>query len=118
MPPKKGANVSSSSFFDLRAEIVKHEEEFAKNKGKAKVIVGGVKRPDKVCSLVAFIPDLTYQPPDDYALDESRNLAYGRNKTREFVIAQLVMSSWKKSVNRHWILRGLSWRRNPRCMIS
>ncbi|KAL4247217.1 Coiled-coil domain-containing protein 174-like protein [Abortiporus biennis] len=50
MPPKnKASGVSSSSFFDLRAEIAKHEEEFAKNKvaGKGKVVIGGVKRPDK-----------------------------------------------------------------------
>ena len=46
----KGKGVSTSSFFDLRAEIAKHEEEFKKNKaaGKGKAVVGGVKRPGKV----------------------------------------------------------------------
>jgi hypothetical protein len=40
----------SSSFFDLKAEIAKQEEAFAKNQatGKSKLIIGGVKRPDKV----------------------------------------------------------------------
>jgi hypothetical protein len=53
MPPKnkaKAAGISASSFFDLKAELGKQEDEFAKNKapGKKNVIVGGVKRPDKV----------------------------------------------------------------------
>ncbi|KAI0072538.1 hypothetical protein K474DRAFT_1678587 [Panus rudis PR-1116 ss-1] len=44
----KSTGVSTSTFFDLRAEIAKHEEEFAKNKAAGKnAIVGGVKRPDK-----------------------------------------------------------------------
>ncbi|TFY50654.1 hypothetical protein EVJ58_g10951 [Rhodofomes roseus] len=52
MAPKnkaKAAGVSTSSFFDLKAELAKQEEEFAKNKaaGKATAVVGGVKRPDK-----------------------------------------------------------------------
>ncbi|KZT73147.1 hypothetical protein DAEQUDRAFT_762499 [Daedalea quercina L-15889] len=52
MAPKnkaKAAGVSASSFFDLKAELAKQEEEFTKNKatGKATAIVGGVKRPDK-----------------------------------------------------------------------
>jgi len=58
MAPKnkaKAAGVSASSFFDLKAELAKQEEEFVKNKaaGKATALVGGVKRPDKVryCTL-------------------------------------------------------------------
>ncbi|KAG6865719.1 hypothetical protein C0991_012365 [Blastosporella zonata] len=52
MPPtgkSKGKGVSFSSFLDLKAEISKQEEEFARSKaaGKANYIVGGVKRPDK-----------------------------------------------------------------------
>ncbi|KAH8100075.1 hypothetical protein BXZ70DRAFT_202323 [Cristinia sonorae] len=45
----KGKGVSNNTIFDLRAEIAKHEEEFAKNKaaGKSKAVVGGIKRPDK-----------------------------------------------------------------------
>jgi hypothetical protein len=44
----KGVNVTS--FFDLKAEISKQEEEFAKSKvsGKNNYVVGGIKRPDKV----------------------------------------------------------------------
>lgn len=54
MPPKnkaKAAVISASSFFDLKAELTKHEEDFAKNKaaGKSSATVRGVKRPDKVC---------------------------------------------------------------------
>ena len=54
MPPKSKANaagVSASSLFDLKAELAKQEEDFAKRKaaGKGSVVVGGVKRPDKVC---------------------------------------------------------------------
>jgi hypothetical protein len=54
MPPKnkaKAAGISASSFFDLKAELTKQEDEFAKNKAAGKsntTIVGGVKRPDKV----------------------------------------------------------------------
>ncbi|KZT07629.1 uncharacterized protein LAESUDRAFT_651046 [Laetiporus sulphureus 93-53] len=52
MAPKnkaKAAGVSASSFFDLKAELLKKEEEFAKNKaaGKPTTLVGGVKRADK-----------------------------------------------------------------------
>ncbi|CAL1716520.1 unnamed protein product [Somion occarium] len=44
----KASGVSTSSFFDLRAEIAKHEEEFVKNKAAGQTtLVGGVKRPDK-----------------------------------------------------------------------
>ncbi|KAI0368746.1 hypothetical protein BV20DRAFT_968832 [Pilatotrama ljubarskyi] len=55
MPPvdkAKAAGVSASSFFDLKAELAKKEEEFTKNKaaGKANAIVGGVKRNDKKLS--------------------------------------------------------------------
>jgi len=46
----KAKGVSTSSFFDLKAELSKQQAEFAKNKasGKSAQIVGGVKRPDKV----------------------------------------------------------------------
>ncbi|KAI0661476.1 hypothetical protein C8Q70DRAFT_1051816 [Cubamyces menziesii] len=55
MPPvdkAKAAGVSASSFFDLKAEIAKKEEEFAKVRasGKEAYIVGGVKRDDKKIS--------------------------------------------------------------------
>ncbi|THH31450.1 hypothetical protein EUX98_g2744 [Antrodiella citrinella] len=45
----KAKAVSTSSFFDLRAEISKHEEEFAKSKaaGKGRAVIGGVQRPGK-----------------------------------------------------------------------
>jgi hypothetical protein len=55
MPPKnkaKAAGISASSFFDLKAELAKQEDDFAKSKAAGKggaMIVGGVKRPDKVC---------------------------------------------------------------------
>jgi len=49
-PKSKAKGLSASSFFDLKAEISKQEEEFTKGKaaGKANYIVGGVRRPDKV----------------------------------------------------------------------
>ncbi|KAF9468133.1 hypothetical protein BDZ94DRAFT_1280013 [Collybia nuda] len=48
MSKSKGKGVSASSFFDLKAELSKQEQEFAKNKAAGKnYIVGGVKRPDK-----------------------------------------------------------------------
>ncbi|KAG2133647.1 uncharacterized protein EDB93DRAFT_859841 [Suillus bovinus] len=45
----RAAGVSASSFFDLKAEIAKKEDEFtrAKAAGGSKYTVGGVKRPDK-----------------------------------------------------------------------
>lgn len=53
MAPKnkaKAAGISASSFFDLKAELAKQEEDFTKSKsaGKSSTIVGGVKKPDKV----------------------------------------------------------------------
>ncbi|KAI0330223.1 hypothetical protein GY45DRAFT_1251322 [Cubamyces sp. BRFM 1775] len=58
MPPvdkAKAAGVSASSFFDLKAELAKKEEEFAKTKasGKETYVVGGVKRDDKKIALWA-----------------------------------------------------------------
>jgi len=47
----KGKNVSVASFFDLKAEITKHEDEFAKSDkaGTSRgYVTGGVTRPDKV----------------------------------------------------------------------
>ncbi|TCD63748.1 hypothetical protein EIP91_004999 [Steccherinum ochraceum] len=45
----KGKGVSTNSFFELRAEIARQADEFAKNKaaGKGTAVVGGVKRPGK-----------------------------------------------------------------------
>ena len=47
----KAKGISASSFFDLKAELSKQEAEFSKAKasGTVRPIVGGVKRPDKVC---------------------------------------------------------------------
>lgn len=49
MSRAKGKGVNVTSFFDLKAEISKQEEEFAKSKvaGKSNYVVGGIKRPDK-----------------------------------------------------------------------
>lgn len=46
----KKAGVSASSFFDLKAELAKKEEQFARDKaaGMSASLAGGVKRPDKV----------------------------------------------------------------------
>ncbi|TFK72914.1 hypothetical protein BDN72DRAFT_835522 [Pluteus cervinus] len=48
----KAKGISASSFFDLKAEVSKKEEEFSKNKasGKSTYTVGGVSRPDKKVS--------------------------------------------------------------------
>ncbi|KAF7374952.1 hypothetical protein MSAN_00381300 [Mycena sanguinolenta] len=45
----KAKGISASSFLDLKAELSKQEDEFARNKaaGKVNYVVGGVKRPDK-----------------------------------------------------------------------
>ncbi|KAJ7475800.1 hypothetical protein FB451DRAFT_1397202 [Mycena latifolia] len=45
----KAKGISASSFLDLKAELSKQEDEFSRNKaaGKAKYVVGGVKRPEK-----------------------------------------------------------------------
>lgn len=53
MPPKdkaKASGISASSFFDLKAELAKKEEDFAKSKaaGKSTALVGGIKKPDRV----------------------------------------------------------------------
>ncbi|CAE6425844.1 unnamed protein product [Rhizoctonia solani] len=46
----KKQSVNAASFFDLKAELAKHEDAFAKSKlskGKVEPIVGGSKQPDK-----------------------------------------------------------------------
>jgi len=51
MPPKRtnAVGVSASSLFDLKAELAKKEEEFAKRKAAGKGnAVAGVNRPNKV----------------------------------------------------------------------
>jgi hypothetical protein len=68
MPPKnkaKAAGISASSFFDLKAELAKQENEFAKNKaaGKSNAIVGGVKRPDKVRQAPDNNNNVYFPPP-------------------------------------------------------
>ena len=77
----RAAGVSASSFFDLKAELAKHEEAFAREKAAAasaaggSALVGGVKRPDKVRSragrelarLPSFPPPISlYSSPTDH----------------------------------------------------
>lgn len=54
MSSSKKQTVNAGSFFDLKAELAKHEDAFSKSKlagkGKAEPIIGGTKRPDKVSS--------------------------------------------------------------------
>lgn len=49
----RAAGVSASSFFDLKAELAKKEDEFAKTRaaGGSKYVVGGIKRLDKVSKI-------------------------------------------------------------------
>ncbi|KAF9266610.1 hypothetical protein L218DRAFT_78749 [Marasmius fiardii PR-910] len=51
----KAKGISATSFFDLKAEIVKQEEESARNKiaGKSTAIIGGVPRPGKKTTIWA-----------------------------------------------------------------
>lgn len=46
----RAAGVSATSFLDLKAELAKKEDEFARSKasGTSRAIIGGVKRPEKV----------------------------------------------------------------------
>jgi hypothetical protein len=48
----KAAGVSVTSFFDLKAELAKKSDEFAKNKaaGGPKYVAGQARRPEKVRS--------------------------------------------------------------------
>lgn len=84
-PKSKSSGVSTSTFFDLRAEIAKHEEEFAKNKaaGKGRAIMGGVKRPDKVCDILIFLVSMFSKSNSVcWGFVVCRNQPYGRNKIR------------------------------------
>jgi hypothetical protein len=60
------ASVNASSFFDLKAELSKHEDAFAKSKragkGRAEPIVGGVKRADKVSRSLCCSPYHAHLP--------------------------------------------------------
>lgn len=77
MSPKnkaKAAGISASSFFDLKAELAKQENDFAKNKAAGKsnaMIVGGIKRPDKV--LRALVTLITV-PISDIVIPETNYL--------------------------------------------
>ncbi|CDO72466.1 hypothetical protein BN946_scf184980.g7 [Trametes cinnabarina] len=75
MPPidkAKAAGVSASSFFDLKAELAKKEEEFAKNKaaGKSNLVVGGVKRDDKISQWAKANPGVQARAARDIELEE------------------------------------------------
>ncbi|KAI9000582.1 hypothetical protein BD414DRAFT_5935 [Trametes punicea] len=75
MPPvdkAKAAGVSASSFFDLKAELAKKEEEFAKNKaaGKATAVVGGVKRNDRISQWAKVNPGVQSRAARDIELEE------------------------------------------------
>jgi len=50
----RAKGISASSFFDLKAELSKQETDFAKAKaaGSSTKIIGGVKRPDKVGTIL------------------------------------------------------------------
>lgn len=76
----KAKGINASSFFDLKAELSKQEAEFLKAKatGSVKPIVGGVKRPDKVCSVPTSLPNGMLI----FAL-LLRNLPYGLARTKE-----------------------------------
>ena len=67
----RAAGVSASSFFDLKAELAKKEEQFAKDKagGKSASLVGGVRRPDKVRTYVSLHKFFTSKA--DYAFTEA-----------------------------------------------
>ena len=56
----KAKGVSATSFFDLKAELSKKETEFlkARAEGRNLAVVGGLKRPDKVCSLISLYDQL------------------------------------------------------------
>lgn len=79
----KAAGVSASSFFDLKAELAKHEEEFTKNKaaGKSTALVGGVKRPEKVSLGLSLSLSHTNSCSNGELGD--RNRRYGRGRTPE-----------------------------------
>jgi hypothetical protein len=79
MNKAKAAGVSASSFFDLKAELSKYEDEFAKKKaaGLSTAIIGGIKRPQKV--RVLSIPHYTL----GFISCPFRNLQFGRVKTQE-----------------------------------
>lgn len=56
----KAAGVSASSFFDLKAQLAKREEEVLENKAAGKVAASAVQRRDKVRS--------TYHPSSVFQL--------------------------------------------------
>ena len=43
------SGVSSATLLNLNAEVLKIQESVNKNKAAGRVVVGGIKRPDKVC---------------------------------------------------------------------
>lgn len=122
MPPKKakGSGVSTSTFFDLQAEIAKHEEEFAKNRaaGKGKVIIGGIKRPDKVRPLTSLSFVFFLFPSLDLFVYMYRNQQYGLAPIKALPTAQLEISNSKLLANQRWNRRGRYWKRRQKFMRS
>jgi hypothetical protein len=58
MVKAKAGGTSASSFFDLKAELSKREDDFSRKKisGKSTSIQGGVKKPDKVRRNLCEVP--------------------------------------------------------------
>lgn len=66
----KAKGISTTSFFDLKAELSKQEADFTKSKAAGKTtIVGGVPRPDKVRQSFDVVGPMT-----DSTLSETHSL--------------------------------------------
>jgi hypothetical protein len=107
----KAKGVSTSSFFDLKAELSKQEAHFAKAKGSGKntTIIGGVKRPDKVYYII-FNLLITDQVLRD------RNQRYGRVRIKVLYHEPIVTLNWKRSVNLYLSLLARRLNERPRFM--
>lgn len=104
MPPTdkaKAAGVSVSSFFDLKAELVKKSDEFARTKaaGGSKYVPGeGRTRPDKVRThLINVICGEQVDVADGPMFTScSRNQLYGPDRTRVYMVERRATWSSKK----------------------
>ena len=100
----KAKGVSATSFFDLKAELVKQETEFSKARAAGDTTVE-VKRTEKVG--VALFPSYLGNEIAN-CINEKRNRKrlYGPVRTRGSRTGQSATPSWKPSAGRHLILLG------------
>jgi hypothetical protein len=120
----KSTSVSSSTFFNLKAELSKQKEEFARARASGSSRSSrteGFKRPDKVRLFARATSNIGCRQPYTFittSILQNRKFQYGLNKTRASVLEMPGMPNLKLSANPPSRMRELYWRRRQNCIKS